>query len=399
MMPVEIRRGVYCLSAIDWGIRDFHGYSTQKGTTYNSYLVVDEKSALFDSVKKPFLSDLLHQIRAITDPEKIDYLIVNHVEMDHAGCVPELIDIIKPQKIICSTMGKKALYDHFHQQDWPYEVVKTGDIVRLGRKSVYFIETRMLHWPDSMFSYIPEERLLISSDAFGQHWATSERFDDEVDLAELMAHAMKYYANILLLYSMQVEKLLGEIKGTDLAIDMIAPDHGLIWRSHADRILGAYASWARQETGRKALVIFDTMWKSTERMAKAVFSGLLDEGISTKLMDLQVHHRSDVATEALDAKALVFGSSTLNNNMLPRMADMLTYLKGLRPANRIGATFGSYGWSGEAVNQITAALEEMKIRIVGPAVKVRYVPRHDDLRACVELGRTVGAAIKEDLDD
>jgi flavorubredoxin len=395
MTPTEVKKNVYWVGAIDWDIRDFHGYSTQKGTTYNAFLVVDEKVALFDTVKKPFRSDLLHQIRRIMDPERIDYIVINHVEMDHSGCLPDLVDAVKPEKIFCSPMGKKALIEHFHQKEWPCEAVKTGDVLRLGEKTVRFIETRMLHWPDSMFSYIPEEGLLISSDAFGQHWATSERFDDEVDLAELMSHAAKYYANILLLYSPQVAKLLREVQAMNVRIDTIAPDHGLIWRSHPAEILEAYAAWARQEMRKKALVIYDTMWKSTETMAKAVLSGLLDEGINARLMDLRVNHRSDVATEALDAHAIVFGSSTLNNNMLPRMADMLTYLKGLRPQGRIGAAFGSYGWSGEAVQQITTVLEEMKFEIVDRGIRVRYVPSHDDLRACVELGRKVGAAIKQ----
>jgi len=394
MAPVEIKDKVFWVGALDWHIRDFHGYSTEKGTTYNSYLVMDEKIALFDTVKKPFLSELLHRIRKLTPPEKIDYLIVNHVEMDHSGCLPEIIEAAKPEKIFCSAMGKKALLDHFHREDWPCEVVKSGDTLSLGKKNVRFIETRMLHWPDSMFSYLPEDRLLISSDAFGQHWATSERFDDQVDRGELMAHAAKYYANILLLYSSFVRKLLDDVRALNLDVDMIAPDHGLIWRSRPADILEAYGRWARQETRQKALVIYDTMWKSTESMAKAVFSGLFQEGISVRMMDLRSSHRSEVVSEALDARALLFGSSTLNNHMLPRMADILTYLKGLKPENRLAAAFGSYGWSGEAVKQITQVLEEMKFTLLDPGIRVRYVPTHEDLRKCVELGKKTATAIK-----
>ena len=356
---------------------------------------MDEKITLFDTVKKPCRSELFHNIRRITNPEKIDYVVVNHVEMDHSGCLPEIIETAKPEKVFCSSMGKKALLDHFHREDWPYEVVKTGGTVSLGKKNIHFIETRMLHWPDSMFSYIPEDRLLISSDAFGQHWATSERFNDQVDRTELLMHAAKYYANILLLYSPFVKKLLEDVQAMDLAIDMIAPDHGLIWRSSPGDILEAYGTWCRQEARNKALVIYDTMWKSTEAMAKAVYSGLLEEGISVKMMDLVVNHRSDVMTEILDAGALLFGSSTLNNAMLPRMADMLAYMKGLRPTNKIGAAFGSYGWSGEAVKQVSQALEEMKFKVMDEGIRVKYVPTHEDLKKCVELGRTVGRAVKK----
>lgn len=397
MAPIVIKENVYWVGAIDWDIRDFHGYSTEKGSTYNAYLVMDKKVALFDTVKKPFRSDLFHNIRRITDLKRIDYVIINHVEMDHSGCLPEIVEAVKPEKIFCSPKGKQTLLDHYHKEDWPYEVVKTGDTITLGKKSVQFIETKMLHWPDSMFSYIPEDRLLISSDAFGQHWATSERFDDEVDTFELITHATKYFANILLLYSPLVKKLIEDVQKLKLHIDMIAPDHGIIWRSKPARIIDAYNTWGQQKLRAKALVIYDTMWKSTEIMAKAILDGLIEQGVSTKMLDLRVNHRSDIMTEVLDAKALIFGSSTLNNTMLPRMADMLNYVKGLRPQNRIGAAFGSYGWSGEAVKQINKALEEMKIDLTDPGIMVRYVPTHEDLRKCVELGCKIGRAVKEGL--
>lgn len=395
MKATEIKPKVHWVGAIDWNIRDFHGYSTYKGTTYNAYLVKDEKTALFDTVKKPFLSDLLHRIRQITEVSKIDYLIVNHVELDHSGAIPEMIDLIKPEKVICSEMGKKSLIEHFHREDWPYEVVKSGQTLSLGSKTVHFLETRMLHWPDSMFSYLAEDRLLISSDAFGQHWATSERFDDEVDQGELFTHAAKYYANILLLYSPLVQKLLGKVREMNLEIDMIAPDHGLIWRSDPGRIIQAYDGWSRQETTNKAVIVYDTMWRSTELMAKAIADGLVDEGVSVRLSNLKVNHRSDVMTQILDARAVLFGSATLNNGMLPMIADMLCYVKGLRPVGRIGAAFGSYGWSGEAVKLITQALEEMKFEVLDPGLRVKFAPTHDDLKRCRELGQKIGRAVME----
>ncbi len=394
MLPVEVLKDVYWVGAIDWDIRDFHGYLTPKGSTYNSFLVMDEKITLFDAVKAPFKDELLERISKVVDPKKIDYLVVNHVEMDHSGSLPQVVDLIKPEKLFCSAMGKKALLEHYRREDWPYEVVGTGASVSLGSRSVQFIETRMLHWPDSMFSYLPEDRLLISSDAFGQHWATNERFDDQVDSVELMGHAARYYANILLLYSPLVQKLLGTVQKMDVPIDVIAPDHGLIWRNDPSRILAAYDSWSKQEAKRKAVVIFDTMWHSTENMAKAVADGLLEEGVSVKMMDLRVAHRSDVITELLDAKGVVLGSSTLNNGMLPRMADILCYVKGLRPAGKVGAAFGSYGWSGEAVKLLTQTLEEMKVEVLDPGLQVKFVPGKEDLKKCVELGKKIGAAVK-----
>ena len=394
MTTREIKENIHWVGVVDWNIRDFHGYSTYKGTTYNSFLVMDEKIALVDTVKKPFKQELIDNIRELTDPEKIDYIIVNHVEMDHSGSLPEMIDLIKPEKIFCSPMGHKALLSHFHREDWPYEIVKSGDSISLGKKTVQFLETKMLHWPDSMFSYFPEDKLLISSDAFGQHWSTSERFDDEVDKAELMAHASKYYANILMIFSPNVRKLLEKVAEMGLEIDMIAPDHGLIWRENVGEILESYGRWARQEAKQKAVIVYDTMWKSTETMAKAIYKGLLEEGISIKMMDLKTNHRSDIVSEVLDAKAVLCGSPTLNNGMLPTMADLLTYLKGLRPSGKIGAAFGSFGWSGEAVKHINVFMEEMKFDILDPGIKVKNVPTDEDLQKCVELGRKVGQAIK-----
>jgi flavorubredoxin len=392
---MEIIKDMYWVGAVDWNIRDFHGYSTYKGTTYNAFLAVDEKIALFDTVKKPFTGELIHHLyRVLGDPTKVDYVVVNHVEMDHSGAVPEIVDLVQPEKVICSAMGKKAMLEHFGREDWPYEVVQSGQSLSLGKRTVQFLETRMLHWPDSMFSYLPEDRLLISSDAFGQHWSTSERFDDEVDTHELFTHAAKYYANILLPFSSLVQKLHAEVQNLGLQIDMIAPDHGLIWRSQPEKIIEAYDTWSQQKTKEKAVIIYDTMWNSTEKMAKAIGTGLSREGIHFKLMNLKLNHRSDIMTEVLDAKAIIVGSSTLNNNMLPTMADVLCYMRGLRPVNRIGAAFGSYGWSGEAVHNMTEILKGMKVELVDPGLRVKYAPTHDDLKKCIELGQKIGKAIK-----
>lgn len=396
MKAVEIKPNIYWVGAIDWNIRDFHGYSTYKGTTYNAFLIKDEKITLVDTVKAPFFNHFLHHVSQIVNPYEIDYLVINHVEMDHSGSFLQAVETFKPKKIFCSEMGKKALIQHFQNPDLPYEVVKTGDSVRIGKKTLSFIETRMLHWPDSMFTYIPEDRLLISSDAFGQHWATSARFDDEVPEEELMYHAAKYYANILLLYSPLVQKLLGKVKELNLNVDMIAPDHGLIWRKNPLKIIEAYDRWSRQEAKRKAIVVYDTMWHSTEKMAKAVSDGLIDEGIETLLMSLKVYHRSDVMTELLDSKGLVVGSPTLNNGLFPTVADILTYMKGLKPSGKIGFAFGSYGWSGEAAGIISQYLTDMKVeQIIEQPLRIQYVPDHDSLKKCYELGHKLGERIKE----
>jgi flavorubredoxin len=392
MAPVEIKDNVYWVGALDWNIRDFHGYSTPKGSTYNAYLVIDEKIALFDTVKKPFKNDLIERISRIIDPKRIDYLVVNHVEMDHSGAVPEIVELVGPEKVVCSPMGKKALLDHYNRNDWPYHVVKTGQTLKLGKKTVSFLETQMLHWPDSMWSYIPEDRLLISNDGFGQHWATSQRFDDEVEATELFGHAAKYYANILLLYSPIVQKLIAKVAEMGIDIDMIAPDHGIIWRKDPAGIIEAYQRWSRQQNRKKALVVYDTMWQATEIMARAVGEGLKEEGVDFEVLNLKFSHRSDVMAELLDSMAVVLGSPTINNGMMPAMADLISYMKGLRPVGKVGAAFGSYGWSGEAVKLISEAMREMNIGLVGDGVRVKYSPKKEDLERCFELGRQVARA-------
>jgi flavorubredoxin len=393
--PIAIKDNLYWVGAVDWDVRDFHGYSTNRGTTYNAFLIIDEKVTLVDTVKRSLKDDFLSRIKEIIDPEKIDYIVVNHVEMDHSGSLPEMVELIKPEKIICSKMGQQALLQHFHVNDWPYQVVNSGDEISLGKRTLSFLETRMLHWPDSMFSYVKEDKLLFSSDAFGQHLATSERFDDEVDQAILLEELTKYYANILTLYSPNVKKLLAKVAEIGLQIDMIAPDHGVIWRANPGMAINSYAKWCNNQGDGNALIIYDTMWHSTEIMAKEIATGLQDEGISYKLMNLRYDHRSDVMRDVLNASALILGCPTLNNGLLPRMAGFLMYMRGLRPTNKIGAAFGSYGWSGEAVKLLNEAMSEMKLDIIDEGYRVKYVPEESHRSHCVELGRKIGRALKE----
>lgn len=391
---VRITDRVWWVGAIDWNIRDFHGYTTRRGSTYNAYLVMADKVTLMDTVKAPFRDEMLSRIASVVDPQEIRYIVSNHSEMDHTGCLPEVIDLLRPEKVFASPMGTKTLQDLFHRQT---EIVplKDGSRLSLGNATLDFLETRMLHWPDSMFSYLQEDRLLFSQDGFGMHLATSERFDDEIDPAILEFEAATYYANILLPYSPLVLKLLERVAASGLAIEVIAPDHGPVWRKDLAGILGRYGRWAAQKPADKAVVVYATMWKSTEWMAKAMAEGLADGGLRVKLMNMDEVHRSDVVYETLEAGALCVGSPTLNNNLLPQMADVLTYLKGLRPANLAGCAFGSFGWSGESVKQIQDYLGDMKVEAVGEAIRVKHVPDRDTLARCYEQGRRVAAAVKE----
>jgi len=396
MAITELAKGVYWVGAIDWDIRNFHGYSTSQGTTYNAYLVVDEKITLVDCVKEPFFEEQVRRIQEIIDPAKIDYLIVNHVEMDHSGALPKMMELVKPEKLFCSPMGQKAIIDHFHRDDWPFAVVKTGDQLSLGKRTAQFLETRMLHWPDSMFTYLPDEKILFSSDAFGEHYASSERFDDEINLPVVMEQCAKYYANILYPYSPLVQKLLQTVAGLKLDIKVIAPDHGIIWRDKLNSIVEAYDAWSSGKCADKAVVIFNTMWHSTETMAEAVMWGLADVGVQAQFLNLDTSHRSDVMTEILRAKGVALGSSTINNNLLPEMAGFVSYMKGLKPFDKIGAAFGSFGWSGEAVGLLTALMTDLRFTLVDDAaVKHKYVPTRQVLDQCAALGKRMGEAIKK----
>ena len=385
---IKISDHVYWVGAVDWTIRDFHGYTTKRGSTYNAYLVVGDKIILVDTVKAPFMEELLARVGSVVDPKRIDYIISNHSEMDHSGCLTRMIREVGPEKVFASVMGAKALKDHF-AMDLDITPVQDGQELALGGLHFSFMETRMLHWPDSMFSYLKEDRVLFSQDAFGMHLATSERFADEIDQSILDYEAATYYANILLPYSPLVIKLLDRLGKSGIPIRTIAPDHGPVWRTDLARILSLYQTWAQQRPANKAVVLYHTMWHSTEIMARAIEEGLRSGATRVKVMSMGAFHRSDAAYEILDAGALIAGSSTLNNHMLPSMADVLTYLNGLRPRNLMGAAFGSYGWSGEAPDHINSILGEMGVDLVRPPIKAKYVPDDGILESCYELGKTI----------
>lgn len=396
MTPVEISKNIFWVGAVDWNVRDFHGYSTYQGTTYNAYLIIDEKITLVDTVKKEFSGELLEKISGIIDPGKIDFVISNHTEMDHSGGLAHVMHRIGEDKpVYCSKMGFKNLAMH-NMPSLNFRPVKNGETLSLGKRSLTFLETRMLHWPDSMFSYVNEDHILFSSDAFGQHYAGYERYDDQMGDA-IMPHAAKYYANILLPYSALVIKLVNQVKEMGLKLDLICPDHGIMWRKEPEKIINAYVNWAGQKPLRKAVVAYDTMWHSTEKMAEAIVDALVQEGVDARPMHIRKWHRSDIMTEVLDAGAVIIGSPTLNNGLFPTVSDLLTYMKGLKPHNKICAAFGSYGWSGESIKMINREFEEMKVKIIDPGVNLQYVPNADGLRACSELGKKIARELPESI--
>lgn len=392
--PLEIAKNIFSVGCRDWDIRDFHGYSTYEGTTYNAFLVLGEKNVLIDTVKKGFSDELLANISRIIDPSDIDIVISNHTEMDHSGSLPHIMHVIgKDKPLYCSKMGQKNLASHFNDR-FNFQVVGSGDELSLGDRTFSFLETKMLHWPDSMFTYLKDEAILFSSDAFGQHFAGDMFFDDEIG-EEVMPHARKYYANILLHFSSRVQDLIRDVTRMNLKINMICPDHGIIWRENPSKIIQAYDKWSQQKPSRKAVVIFDSMWESTTKMAKAITSGIEAEQVNVRLMNTRKWHRSDIMTEILEAGAISVGSPTLNNNIFPVVADVMTYIKGLRPENKIAAAFGSYGWSGEAVKILNTEFEAMKFDVIDKGIRVQYVPKADDIQKCFELGVKIGKELKK----
>lgn len=393
---VKITDKVYWVGAIDWLIRDFHGYATNRGTTYNAYLILADAVTLIDTAKAPFKDEMMSRIASVIDPGKIKIIVSNHSEMDHSGCLPEVIEQIRPEKVYASVMGAKTLVDHFHERiAGNITPVHDGESISLGDMTLVFAETRMLHWPDSMIAFLPERSLLFSQDAFGMHLASFERFDEGIDESILNYEAGKYYANIIMPYAGLVTKLLERVPTTGWDIKTIAPDHGPIWKSKIPWIMARYARWASGVPENRAVVAYDTMWQSTAHMARAVGEGLSAGGTRAVVMPMAAHHRSDVITEVLGAGAFVVGSPTLNNNIFPTLADLLVYMKGLKPTNLIGAAFGSYGWSGESVAHLNRLLAEMKVELVDEGIRVKNVPTGADLAGCFSLGKKISDKLKE----
>jgi len=384
LKKVEVKPDIYWVGSIDWNIRNFHGYSTRRGTTYNAYLIMDKKITLVDTVKHYLFDEMIARIKEIVDPSKIDYIISNHVEMDHSGSIPKLLEICPNATIITSTRGEKGLRSHF-KKELNFKVVNSGDTLNIGKRTLHFVHIPMVHWPDSMVTYIPVDKLLLPNDAFGQHIASEERYDDEIEWGILKEEATKYYANIVMPYGDQVQKALETIGGLD--IDMIAPSHGIIWRSLIPNIVEEYTKWANYETENKALIVYDSMWGSTEKIAFALAEGIEETGIPVNIRNLKNTDISDIITEVISSKFILLGSPTMNNTMLPSMGGFLTYLKGLRPRNRIGLVFGSYGWGGQAVGEIEKILKELQWNLPISSVKLNYIPNQNDLKNAKIVGK------------
>ncbi|HAS83472.1 MAG TPA: MBL fold metallo-hydrolase [Verrucomicrobia bacterium] len=386
-MDTKLRDGIFWIGYVDWNVRDFHGYKTGRGSTYNAYLMLDEKNAVIDSVKAPYASNLLENIQAHIPLDKVDYLVVNHAEPDHSGSVPAVMQACPNVTLVCDEKCLKALDMHYDTEGWRVHIVKTGDRLSLGRRHLTFLETPMVHWPESMFTYVPEEKLLFSMDAFGQHFASATRFDDTENLNVIMAEAKTYYANIVMLYARSIRATLAAAGG--LAIEMVAPSHGVIWRKHIQTILAAYDRWTLHKPERKVLVVFDSMWKSTEMMANAIIKGVMDvDGVDARLYNVNASHITELATEVLDASGVAVGSPTLNMTLMPQVACLLTYWKGLRPMNKVGFAFGSYGWSKNGgPTEVEAYLNDMKFELTRPAMHVQFVPNEEALAECRAAGR------------
>ncbi|RGL07135.1 FprA family A-type flavoprotein [Collinsella tanakaei] len=387
---IEISPKVWWVGGIDWNERLFHGYTTEAGITYNAYLIMDEKITLIDTCKATFSNELVQRISQVVDPSKIDVVITNHVEMDHSGSLPVIHKIAPNAQIYASAgAGVNEVKAHFGIEATP---VKSGDTLNIGERTLTFVTTPMVHWPDNMVTYSDVDQILFSNDAFGQHYATTKRFDDENDLCEIMKQAKKYYANIVWPYGMQAHKALEAVKGLELK--MIAPSHGCIWRSHIDKILEKYEAWTTYQTEEKAVVVFDSMWHSTEMMAREICDSFIAEGISAKLIDVKASHISDIMTDLCDARYVAVGSPTLNSNMLPTVASFLTYMRGLSPKNdqRIGLAFGSYGWAPLGPKQVYEELEKAKFNLPVPVVTQQWIPSEENL---AELQATVKKIIED----
>lgn len=386
---IEISPKVWWVGGIDWNERLFHGYTTERGITYNAYLIMDEKITLIDTCKATFADELVQRISQVVDPAKIDVVITNHVEMDHSGSLPVIHKIAPNAEIYASAgAGVNELRAHFGIEATP---VKTGDSLCIGERTLSFVTTPMVHWPDNMVTYSDVDKILFSNDAFGQHFATTKRFDDENDMCEVMKQAKKYYANIVWPYGMQAGRALAAVKGLELK--MIAPSHGCIWRSHIDEIIAKYEDWTTYQTQEKAVVVFDSMWHSTESMAREICDAFIAEGISAQLIDVKSTHISDIMLYMCDAKYVAVGSPTLNSNMLPTVVSFLTYMRGLSPKNeqRIGLAFGSYGWAPLGPKQVYTELENAKFQLPVPVVAQQWVPSEENL---AELQGTVRKMIE-----
>lgn len=396
-MSFKINDSVKWVGKIDWELRTFHGeeYSTHRGSSYNSYLVQDEKTVLIDTVWAPFAKEYVANLRKEIDLNKIDYIIINHAEPDHSGALPELMKEIPNTPIYCTANAVKSIKGHYHQ-DWNFVVVKTGDKLNIGSKDFVFIEARMLHWPDTMFSYLTGENILFSNDAFGQHYASEYMFNDLVDQTELYQEAIKYYANILTPFSKLVEKKIEEVVALNVPVSMICPSHGIIWRDNPLQIVTRYMEWAKDYQENQVAILYDSMWNATRKMGEAIAAGMksANPDLNIKLFNTAKSDKNDVITEVYKSKAILVGSSTINKGILHSVAGILEQIKGLGFKNKKAAAFGSYGWSGESVQIITEELKKAGFEVIDNGVKALWNPDQESLDKCFEIGKHFGENLR-----
>ena len=379
------------VGAIDWNVRDFHSYNTDRGATYNAYLIRDKENALIDTVKGPFFGRYLKQVAELADPASIKYLVVNHAEPDHTSGLPQAVKAFPNAQIVTNQKCRDTVVKYFGGDDWNWRIVKTGDQIKIGDRTLSFIETPMVHWPDSMFTYVPEDELLFSMDAFGQHIACAARFDDEVDLAIIMEEAKTYYANIVVPHGKFVRKTLDAAAG--LSIKMIAPSHGVIWRKHLPEILAAYNDWCANRVKAKVSVFYDSMWESSGQIAEAIVQGADVEGVGTIMLHVRHSNLTRIATEFLDTAAFAFGSSTLNNLIMPQAMATLVYMRGMNQKNKTGFAFGSHGWGAKGgADQTEAYMKEAGWDIARPVLKCAWRPTPEILREAEEAGKMLAQA-------
>lgn len=388
-MIFPIKGNVSWVGKIDWELRRFHGdeYSTHRGTTYNAYLVEEEKTVLIDTVWKPFAEEFVEQL-ADYNGLKIDAVVANHAEIDHSGALPELLRRIPETPVYCTANGVKSLKGHYHK-DWNFQVVKTGDRLSLGDKELIFVEAPMLHWPDTMFAYLTGDNILFSNDAFGQHYASEFMFNDLVEQSELMFECLKYYANILTPFSKQVQKKIQEFLSLNLPLDVICTSHGVIWRDHPQQIVDAYLRWADGYAEDQITIIYDTMWNGTRRMAEALAQGIqdVDDSVNIKLFNIARSDKNDVITEVFKSKGIAVGSPTINRGILTAVAALLEEIRGLKFQNKKAAAFGCYGWSGESVPMIAESLDKAGFEVVDQGLKVPWNPDAEGIHSCLQYGR------------
>lgn len=399
MKAVEIREGVFWVGAVDWAVRDFHGYETPRGTTYNNYLIMDEEVTLIDTVKYDFAEHTIKNIAGVCDPARIRHIVINHIENDHATSLDRIVALAPNATIYISEKGRKGIERFYDISQWKVKTVRTGDTLTIGKRTLEFIETPMLHWPDSMFTYSAADRILFTQDAFGQHMASSGRFDDEFELsdsaAELEDAVIDYYANILMPFGQLIKTKIAEIQAKGLAIEMIAPDHGLIWRKSPEKVLGMYLDMANGKARNSVAIIYDTMWQSTEKMAVPIAEGVKAEGLDCRIMKLRATPMSVAIKEFWKSQGALIGSPTLNNILYPSVAEFLTHLRGLRPRNRIVGAFGSFGWGGGAMKEAYEEFKRMGLATVEPGMQIPYRPSRADEEACFEFGRNFARQVAE----